>query len=59
MTAAAQAATSAGFTVTPSGAALGAEVGGVKVGPGLADADFQRIRDALLRHSVVVLRDQQ
>jgi len=48
-----------GITVTPSGAQLGATVSGVDAGPGLTERGLMRIRDALLRHSVVVLRDQQ
>ena len=46
------------ITVTPSGAALGAYVEGVDAGPGLTERGLMRIRDALLRHSVVILRGQ-
>ena len=47
------------FVVTPAAAVLGAEIGGVDAGPGLSERNLQRIRDALLRYSVVVLRDQR
>ncbi|MDG2003674.1 MAG: TauD/TfdA family dioxygenase [Novosphingobium sp.] len=44
--------------VAPSGAALGAYVSGLDAGPGLSERGLMHIRDALLRHSVVILRDQ-
>jgi taurine dioxygenase len=47
------------IVVEPSGAALGATVSGVDAGPGLSERGLMRIRDALLRHSVVVLRGQE
>lgn len=47
-----------GITVTPSGAALGAYIEGADAGPGLTERALMRIRDALLRHSVVILRGQ-
>jgi len=47
------------ITVTPSGAALGAIVSGVDAGPAMSERALLRVRDALLRHSVVILRDQQ
>jgi taurine dioxygenase len=47
-----------GITVTPSGAALGAYVSGVDAGPKLGERGLIWVRDALLRHSVVILRDQ-
>jgi len=39
--------------------ALGAEVTGVDIAGGLSDTTFQAIRDALHRHSVIVIRDQR
>ena len=44
--------------ITPSGAALGAYISGIDAGPNLTERGLMRIRDALLRHSVVVLHDQ-
>jgi taurine dioxygenase len=46
------------ISVVPSGAALGAEVIGVKIGPSTTERELRTVRDALLRHSVVVLRGQ-
>lgn len=54
----ADSATGDGITITPSGAALGAYVRGIDAGPALSERGLMRVRDALLRHSVVVLRDQ-
>jgi len=48
-----------GIVVTPSGRALGAYVEGVDAGPGLTERGMTRIRNALLRHSVVILRGQE
>jgi taurine dioxygenase len=45
--------------VTPADAALGAEISGVDISGGLSERELLQIRDALLRHSVVVLRDQE
>jgi taurine dioxygenase len=44
--------------VVPLGAALGAEVRGVKVAAGVSGAQMSAIRDALHRHGVIVLRGQ-
>ncbi|VTU13995.1 Alpha-ketoglutarate-dependent taurine dioxygenase [Variovorax sp. SRS16] len=45
-------------TVTPSGAALGAEIRGIDASVPLADADLALVLQALHTHKVVVLRDQ-
>jgi taurine dioxygenase len=45
------------ITVTPTGAALGAEVGGVDL-RSLSDADFAAVYRAWLDHSVVLMRGQ-
>ena len=50
--------TAADIQVIPSAGPFGAEVAGIDIGNGLKERDLQRIRDALLRHSVIVLRDQ-
>lgn len=47
------------IAVIPLGAAVGAEVRGIDVAAGVDAAQFQVIRDALDRHSVVLLRDQK
>jgi taurine dioxygenase len=44
--------------LTPSGCAIGAEIGGLDVAGGLAEAQMRLVRDAVLRHAVVVLRGQ-
>ena len=44
--------------VTPQGATLGAEVGGVDLGSDLPDAVIAEIRRALLDYKVLVFRDQ-
>ncbi len=49
---------SAEVKVTPSSAPLGAVVSGVDI-RNLPERDLLRVRDAVLRHSVVVIRDQQ
>lgn len=46
------------FEVIPSGDALGAEVRGIDVRAGLDEATIIKLRDAVLRHSLVVLRGQ-
>ncbi len=46
------------ITVTPSGAALGAEIGGVDLAAA-SDDSFAEIRQALLDHQVIVFRDQR
>jgi taurine dioxygenase len=46
------------ITVQPSGAAMGADVRGVDLSQPLGDASFEKIRDALHRHHVIVLRGQ-
>ena len=46
------------ITVMPSAGPFGAEVTGVDIANGLPERDLQRIRDAVLRYSVIVLRDQ-
>jgi taurine dioxygenase len=45
--------------ITPSGDLLGAEVTGVDVAAGIDEATLMAVRDAVLRHSLVVLRDQR
>ena len=45
-------------TVTPADAVLGAEIEGVTAGPAMTERELLHIRDALLRHSVVVVRGQ-
>jgi taurine dioxygenase len=47
------------LTVVPLAPALGAEVHGVDVAAGLSERDVVAIRDAVLRHAVVVLRGQR
>jgi taurine dioxygenase len=44
--------------ITPSDDLLGAEITGVDVAAGIDEHTLIRVRDAVLRHSVVVLRDQ-
>ena len=44
--------------VIPSSAPIGAEIRGVTISAGVDDATFAQIRDALHRHSVIVLRQQ-
>jgi taurine dioxygenase len=46
------------ITVLPSPGPFGAEVTGIDIANGLRERDLQRVRDALLRYSVIVLRDQ-
>jgi alpha-ketoglutarate-dependent sulfate ester dioxygenase len=45
-------------TVTPIAGALGAEVTGVRLGPDLPAAELAELREAILVHKVVVVRDQ-
>ena len=45
-------------TIVPSDAPLGAEVRGVDVAAGPDDATVQRVKDALHRYKVIVLRNQ-
>jgi taurine dioxygenase len=45
------------ITVTPTGAALGAEIGGIDL-RGLSDADFAKLYRAWLDHSVLLVRGQ-
>lgn len=47
------------LTVTPTGAALGAELSGVDLAQPLDDATFDRIRSAFLEHEVVFFRNQK
>ncbi len=47
-----------GVTATRIGAWLGAEIGGVDIGQALSDAAFAAVEDALVRHEVIVFRDQ-
>lgn len=54
-----ESATTSRITVVPLAPALGARVQGVDAGPELTDPDFQRVRDALHRYSVVVLPRQR
>jgi taurine dioxygenase len=49
----------ASIEVFPLAPALGAEVRGVDIGTGLDDRTFQKLLDALHRHSVLVLRGQR
>lgn len=46
------------FQITPSQDVLGAEITGVDVAAGIDEPTLMTVRDAVLRHSVVVLRDQ-
>ncbi len=46
------------ITVTPTGGALGAEIGGVDLARDLSDATIAEIRRAWLAHLVVFFRDQ-
>jgi len=48
----------AGIEVIPSGDALGAEVTGIDIRAGVDEATVIKLRDAVLRHSLVVLRGQ-
>ncbi len=48
----------AGIVVIPSGDVLGAEVTGIDVRAGVDEAVLVKLRDAVLRHSLVVLRGQ-
>ncbi len=50
--------TGSALAVTPSGAALGAEIQGVDIARGVTAADVERIRAALARHLVLVFRAQ-
>ena len=45
--------------VTKVGGAIGAVVGGIRIGGDLSPAAVAGLRAALLRHKVVFLRDQQ
>ena len=45
-------------TVNPVSPALGAEITGARLAQPLAEADFQMLRQALLDHAMVVVRDQ-
>ena len=48
----------AALSVIPSGAALGAEVRGLDLSRPLASATVSAVRDALLKHGVVLFREQ-
>lgn len=47
-----------GLTVEPLGAVVGAEIRGIDVARGLTEAEMSAVRDALHRHSVIVMRGQ-
>ena len=47
------------ITVTPSGAALGADISGIDLSAAISEADFQAIADAWRDHSVLRFRDQK
>ena len=47
------------ITVTPVAGALGAEIGGVDIGNGLDADTVAQVRQALLDHLVIFLRDQE
>jgi taurine dioxygenase len=47
------------IAVIPSGDALGAEVTGLDVAGGIDEAALIKLRDAVLRHALVVLRNQR
>ena len=47
------------ITVTQLGAALGAELSGIKLNADLSDSDISDIRNALLEHQVIRIRNQQ
>jgi taurine dioxygenase len=49
----------AAIAVIPSGDALGAEITGIDVAGGVDEAVLIKLRDAVLRHSLVVLRNQR
>jgi taurine dioxygenase len=51
--------TFASVTVTPTGAALGAEIGRVDLAHELAPVTFLRIEEAFNRHGVIFFRDQR
>lgn len=44
--------------VRPSGACMGADIGGVDLSRPLSDENFRQIRDALHRHHVIAIRGQ-
>jgi taurine dioxygenase len=48
-----------GFEVVPSGKPAGAEIRGVDISQGVSDAVMAKIRDALHRWKVIVLRNQR
>ena len=50
--------TSLQLDVVPLAPALGAEIRGIEIGPGLDDAAFEALRAVLDRYSVIVVRDQ-
>ena len=52
------AAESPAITIKPSGDALGAEIAGIDIAGGIDEATLVKLRDAVLRHSLVVLRNQ-
>lgn len=45
--------------IVPFDAPVGAEVKGIDIARGVDDLGYARVRDALDKHSVVVLREQQ
>jgi taurine dioxygenase len=53
------AAESPAITIKPSGDALGAETAGIDIAGGIDEATLVKLRDAVLRHSLVVLRNQR
>jgi len=46
------------LTVTPTGAALGAEISGVNLSSELSDSEFEQIEAAFHQHSVIFFRNQ-
>jgi taurine dioxygenase len=53
------ASTGAAIDVIPSGDALGAEITGIDIAAGIDEAMLIKLRDAVLRHSLVALRNQR
>lgn len=49
----------AAVSVTLLSDVLGGEIGGIAIGADMSEADFRAVEDALHRHLVVVLRNQQ
>lgn len=48
----------ADLEIIPSAGPFGAEIAGIDLAQGVSERDLRRIRDALLRYTLIVLRDQ-